>query len=144
MTAPTRAECRPMNRRSILAAVGGVCVGRLARAAPPGAPRSLFDGKTLAGWKATVFGGEGKVAVEKGQIILQRGAPLTGITWAGGPPELPRMSYEVSLDAMKVDGSDFFCGLTFPVGPDPCSFIVGGWGGGVVGLSSLDGMDASE
>src|SRR5690606_21057212 len=25
-----------------------------------------------------------------------------------------------------------------------CSLIVGGWGGGVVGLSSLGGMDASE
>jgi hypothetical protein len=30
------------------------------------------------------------------------------------------------------------------VGKDPCSFIVGGWGGGVVGLSSLDGQDASQ
>src|SRR4029079_13118601 len=36
------------------------------------------------------------------------------------------------------------CGLTFPVGDSPCSFIVGGWGGGVVGLSSIDGSDASE
>jgi hypothetical protein len=45
---------------------------------------------------------------------------------------------------MRVDGSDFFCGLTFPVGDAPCSFIVGGWGGGVVGLSSIDGSDASE
>ena len=25
-----------------------------------------------------------------------------------------------------------------------CSFVVGGWGGGVVGLSSVDGSDASE
>jgi hypothetical protein len=43
-----------------------------------------------------------------------------------------------------VEGSDFFCGLTFPVGKDPCSLIVGGWGGGVVGLSSLDGQDAAN
>jgi hypothetical protein len=54
------------------------------------------------------------------------------------------MNYELSLEAQRVSGSDFFCGLTFPVGDAPCSFICGGWGGGVVGLSSLDGNDASE
>ena len=45
---------------------------------------------------------------------------------------------------MKVDGNDFFCGMTFPVDKDPCTLIVGGWGGTVVGLSSINGMDASE
>jgi hypothetical protein len=45
---------------------------------------------------------------------------------------------------MRVDGNDFFCGMTFPVGKDPCTLIVGGWGGTVVGLSSINGMDASE
>jgi hypothetical protein len=54
------------------------------------------------------------------------------------------MGYEISLDAKRVAGSDFFCGLTFPVGTNYLSFIVGGWGGGVVGLSSVDGMNASE
>jgi hypothetical protein len=45
---------------------------------------------------------------------------------------------------MRVDGHDFFAGITFPVGDSFCSWIVGGWGGTVVGLSSLDDMDASE
>src|SRR5436190_18325338 len=45
---------------------------------------------------------------------------------------------------MKVDGGDFFCGLTFPVKDAFCTWIIGGWGGGVVGLSSIDGLDASE
>jgi hypothetical protein len=54
------------------------------------------------------------------------------------------MNYEISLQAMKVSGDDFFCGLTFPVGDSPCSLIVGGWGGTVVGLSSIDDQDASE
>jgi hypothetical protein len=54
------------------------------------------------------------------------------------------MNYEVELEAMRVDGSDFFCGLTFPVGKKHLSLIVGGWGGGVCGISSLDGNDASE
>jgi len=34
--------------------------------------------------------------------------------------------------------------MTFPAGKDPCTLIVGGWGGTVVGLSCIDGMDASE
>lgn len=101
----------------------------------------LFDGKSLKGWKSTKFGGEGDVEVEDGQIILRAGNPLTGITWTG---EVPKQDYEISLEAKRVDGSDFFCGLTFPVGDNPCTFIVGGWGGGVIGLSSLDGFDASE
>src|SRR5690606_8783888 len=41
-------------------------------------------------------------------------------------------------------GTDFFCGLTFPVNDNFCSLILGGWGGGVCGLSSIDGFDASE
>lgn len=45
---------------------------------------------------------------------------------------------------MKKDGSDFFCGFTFPVVDSHCTFIVGGWGGGIVGISSIDSMDASE
>lgn len=104
--------------------------------------KPLFDGKTLANWQPTSFGGEGQVHVEDGQIILDMGGDLTGITWSGGP--LPNTDYEISLEAMKLDGNDFFCGLTFPVGDSYCSFIVGGWAGVVVGLSSIDGRDASE
>jgi hypothetical protein len=111
-------------------------------AAAPAAWRSLFDGKTMTGWRATNFGGEGPVRVARGELRLTAGDPLTGITWAGG--DIPKMSYEIALEAKKVDGGDFFCGLTFPVGEAPCSLIVGGWGGTVVGLSSLDYMDASE
>ncbi len=70
------------------------------------------------------------------------GEIMTGVNWTNTP--LPTSNYEISLDAIKTDGSDFFCGLTFPVGTNFCSLIVGGWGGGLVGLSSLDGADASE
>ncbi len=75
------------------------------------------------------------------EIVMKFGEPLTGISFTG---ETPRDDYEIELTAKRVDGSDFFCTVTFPVGPDPCSLVVGGWGGGLVGLSSLDGMDASE
>ncbi|MGE3313990.1 MAG: DUF1080 domain-containing protein [Planctomycetaceae bacterium] len=102
---------------------------------------SLFDGKSLEGWKITDFGGQGDVRVEDGAILLELGNDLTGVTRESG---VPTINYEVELEAMRVDGADFFCGLTFPVKNDACSLILGGWGGGLVGLSSLDGFDASE
>ena len=102
----------------------------------------LFDGKTLTGWEITDFAGHGPVTVENGEVRVGLGH-MTGITLTG-TNDLPRMNYEVSLEAMRVDGSDFFCGLTFPVGKDHCSFIVGGWGGGVVGLSNINSEDASQ
>ena len=81
------------------------------------------------------------VSIVDGTIVLERGSDLTGITWSG---DLLRVGYEIELEAKRVAGGDFFCGLTFPVGEAYCSFIVGGWAGAVVGLSSIDGADASE
>lgn len=101
----------------------------------------IFDGTTLKGWEITNFGPQGAVYVSGGRIILGTGDGCTGITWKG---DFPVSNYEVSLDAMRVDGNDFFCGMTFPVGKYPCTLIVGGWGGTTVGLSSIDGRDASE
>ncbi len=100
----------------------------------------MFDGDSLTGWKEADFSGHGEVKVKDGRIILGSGV-MTGITWTN---PVIKMDYEVELMTMRVDGSDFFCALTFPVGEDPCSLIVGGWGGGVVGLSSLDGQDAAN
>ncbi len=103
--------------------------------------QTLFDGKTLQDWRVTNFGGEGQVNIKDGRIILEFGNDLTGITWTG---ELPRVNYEVALGAMRLEGNDFFCGMTFPIKESSCSLIIGGWGGTVVGLSSIDRLDASE
>lgn len=102
---------------------------------------SLFDGKTLKGWKATEFIGRGKVLCESGMIVFEAGDPFTGLNWTDS---VPRINYEISLDAMRVGGSDFFCGLTIPVKDSCCSLIAGGWGGSLIGISSFDGADASE
>jgi hypothetical protein len=106
----------------------------------PGAIR-LFDGETLANWENTNFGPQGPVYVSDGAIVLRMGDGPTGITWSDS---FPKENYEVTLEAKRVMGIDFFCGLTFPVKNDFCSFIVGGWAGAVVGLSTIDGLDASE
>jgi len=101
----------------------------------------LFDGKTLTGWKMTDFGGHGEVKVEGGSIVLGAGNDITGVNYTG---EIPKMNYEVELEASRIEGSDFFCGLTIPYGDVCCTFVVGGWGGTLVGLSSINGDDASE
>jgi len=103
--------------------------------------RTLFDNKSLAGWRVTEFDQGGRVEVRNGLMILTKGDPFVGVNYTN---EIPKVNYEVVLDAMSVSGGDFFCGLTFPVKNSFCSFIVGGWGGSVVGLSNLDGADASE
>jgi hypothetical protein len=108
------------------------------------AARKLFNGRDLAGWQVAdkfFFDEHGKVEVRDGVIHLAAGNPATGIAWKG---ELPRTNYEVHLDAQRVEGSDFFCGLTFPVGDAYCTFIAGGWGGGATGLSNIDNLPAVE
>jgi hypothetical protein len=122
-----------------LAIVTGALAPRSGRAQAEWTP--LFDGRSLGQWEQTSFGGEGPVSVHEGAITLGMGDPLTGVTWTGAP--LPA-AYEIALEAARLAGSDFFCGLTFPVRLSHCSLILGGWGGTTVGLSSLDGLDASE
>jgi hypothetical protein len=126
-----------MTRRKWLQAVATVLAG--AGRQPEWV--SLFDGSALGQWEQTSFGGEGPVRVRDGAIVLEMGDPLTGITWTGDA--LPS-AFELELEASRWAGSDFFCGLTFPVAQSFCSLILGGWGGTTVGLSSLDGRDASE
>ncbi|MFP4622176.1 MAG: DUF1080 domain-containing protein [Bacteroidales bacterium] len=101
----------------------------------------LFDGESLEGWKITSWKYRGEVKVEDGMLRLGKGHECTGVTWK---KEFPEINYEVTLDAKRVKGSDFFCGMTFPVENEFCTLIVGGWGGSLVGLSSIDGFDASE
>ena len=104
--------------------------------------KSLFDGKTLKGWKKIDFGGTGDVEVDNGDIILYMGEVLTGIKIEGEP--LLQTNYEISLEAKRLDGVDFFCALTFPIAGSHSTFVVGGWGGSLCGISSIDGLDSSE
>jgi hypothetical protein len=103
---------------------------------------SLFDGKTLKNWKPTEFGGEGGVSVEDGQIVVGAGSTLSGVTWNGG--DLPKVNYEIELDAMMLNGSDFFLALTFPYKNSAASLVLGGWGGSLCGISSINGNDAAN
>lgn len=103
--------------------------------------QSLFDGESLAGWEVVKFGGDGPVRVEEGVLVLSMGDPMTGVRWER---PFPKMDYVIELEAQRVEGTDFFCGLTFPVAESCASLILGGWGGWTCGISSLEDMDASE
>lgn len=105
----------------------------------------LFDGKSLDNWKVTDFGIPSDVKVENGQLIIAPANPntrLAGVSWTG--KQLPKVNYEITAQAQRVEGGDFFIGVTFPVHETYCSLIVGGWGGNVVGLSNINEEDASE
>jgi hypothetical protein len=104
--------------------------------------RPLLDGKTLTNWKPTNFGGEGEVYVKEGVVGFHMGNPLTGITWDGA--DLPKVNYELTFESRRVEGGDFFCALTFPYKDSHASVVLGGWGGAVTGMSSINGYDASE
>ena len=96
----------------------------------------------LESWGVTQFGGVGECRFEEDGLHLEFGSPLTGIHWVGEP--LPTSDYELEVTASREVGTDFFAGITFPVGDDHLTLILGGWAGSTVGLSCLDGFDASE
>ncbi len=133
---------------SVLPVIGILTVSLLVscgaedKPAPKSKKKVLFDGKTLEGWKKIEFGGSGEIFVEDGQIVLGMGEILTGIKLDGEPPF--KTNYEITLEAQRIDGTDFFCALTFPIGDSHATYVVGGWGGFLVGISSIDSMDASE
>lgn len=132
--------------RLMAAAVGlGLVVTTLAGEQEPIGQRArlvLFDGKSLDGWKKTDFYGAGEVRVEDEAIVMDVGKTMTGITTTR--TDLPGVDYELTYEAQRLRGSDFFAAATFPVGKAHITLVNGGWGGSVTGLSSLDGADASE
>ncbi|GIW96267.1 MAG: hypothetical protein KatS3mg110_4308 [Pirellulaceae bacterium] len=136
-------------KKTFLPAVGlCLCIANLTVAQPPDnrhdRARVIFDGRTLEGWKVAsevFFEKHGQVRLVDRQLVLDAGSPGTGIVWQG---PMPKERYELLVEAARLDGNDFFCGVTFPVGDEFCTFIAGGWGGQVTGLSNVDGLSAEE
>ena len=105
---------------------------------------ALMDGTTMSGWETVRYGGEGEPYVRNGVMILPRAVSgfMTGISWVGD--SLPTNNYAIYYEARRVEGYDIFAGLSFPYGDSFATLIVGGWGGAICGLSSIDGRDASS
>ena len=86
--------------------------------------------------------GEAKKA---GVLVLERGEPFTVVRYEGKAPLLVD-EYEISWEAARLEGNDFFASLTFPVGSrEKCAtFVTGGWGGWTTGVSSIGHQFANE
>ena len=96
-------------------------------------------------WVDAEMEGTGAVGLHDAVIALATGRPMTGIRFDGWDGAgLPLLDYAASYETRRVAGRDFFGTLTFPVGSlDRCvSLVIGGWGGAVVGISSIDDADA--
>jgi hypothetical protein len=122
----------------LLLILGCSAIGQQAQ---PGEWQSLFDGKSFQDWRETPFIGHGPVRVENGTLVLAHGMPMTGVNLTR---PFPLTNYEVRFEAARLQGGDFFASLTFPVGQSFATWVTGGWGGDIVGLSSIDGWDASD
>ena len=105
-----------------------------------GEAKTLLPKQEFGKWEAISFGGEGDCHVKNSVLTIESGDPMTGIRLP--VKDLPKTDYEITLEARRMDGIDFFCGLTFPVNEEHCCLIVGGWSGAVVGLSNIDDEDA--
>jgi hypothetical protein len=101
----------------------------------------LFDGVSLDGWELIDFEGHGEISVADSCIIIGRGETISGIRWNN---DFPKTNYEVNLEARRIEGSDFFCSVTCPVKESFVTLVIGGWGGSLVGLSSIDYYDAAN
>lgn len=108
---------------------------------------ALFDGKSLDDWEMVDIGGSGYVELNENKevMVIRQGESLSGAIYKKAA-DLSIERYEITLEARRTAGVDFFCGLTFPIGKlDTCAtLILGGWGGSVTGISSIDGLDAAN
>jgi hypothetical protein len=127
---------------SILVVGLGLILGADDPLSKPSSKIILYDGKSLDGWKQAETYKAGTVHVQDGAIVLEAGGPMTAIT--SSKTELPTTDYELTFEAKRTSGEDFFAASTFPVGKSFVTLVNGGWGGSVTGLSSINGADASE
>lgn len=115
------------------------------RQAEPKREWHLLDAPHAAAWRSSGMEEQGKAFVKDGEITTLIGAPMTGITFTTWESlGVPREHYIIEYEAMRAEGGDFFGSITFPVRDSGLTFIMGGWGGGLTGVSSIDGLDASE
>jgi hypothetical protein len=120
--------------------------GLTVQAEEPAATVSWITGDALGDWKAvTEMTKPGTVSAKEAVITLGEGTPMTGVVYAG-KGTIPTQDYEITFEARKMKGDDFFASLTFPIGDvKTCaSWVIGGWGGQCVGISCIQYNAANE
>ncbi len=141
MGSPQWAPLRPFGIAANLSQ-GAVRNIRLRRIEPgtaegpkPGEWQSLFDGKTLAGWRAVeegAFANHGNVGVENGLLVLGGiQGRADGVICTG---QFPSMNYEVEIEAQAGPWTWDFCNIGYPIGSQAALLKVGGGFGGKSGI----------
>jgi formylglycine-generating enzyme required for sulfatase activity len=105
---------------------------------------SLFDGKTLNGWRVPEegnFARHGKLFVEGAALVLERGEQATGLAWTG---EFPNEGYECSLELKPIVLGNAALEVVLPVGALQCDLGVATWDNAVTGLQMIDGQLANN
>lgn len=128
----------PLSRCSIRSSVTGRGAWNLEN---PATRNLLFAPEAWRIVTAEPFASHGAARVAAGILTLETGKPGTGASYRG---PVPRIDYTISAEAQRTKGDDFFYGLTFPIHDQHASLIIGGWGGGVTGISNLNGNSAVE
>lgn len=135
-----------LTRRQWLGVCGTALLGGCDR--PAGrSSLALLQPPWLKQWTSANIPDQGEVSIQSNALVLKAGQPMTGVRFDGWQQAgLPCSGYTVEYQARRVDGRDFFGALTFPVRTsDTCATLVlGGWGGAVTGISSIDFSDANE
>lgn len=140
-SAPSTADAGPTPPK----AQATVAPPETAKPTAPAAEESWIPADGLGDWKVLETAGAAKVEVKGGELLIGAGEGVTGVRY-DGKKEIPVVDYELAWEAKKTSGVDFFGAATFPVRDvKTCAtFINGGWGGGVTGISCLDGSSAND
>lgn len=107
----------------------------------------LLDEVHASSWQAAGIPDEGLFSLRDGTLTIPVGLPMSGCKFpVWHDLGLPDTRYAITYEAMRVEGEDIFGMCTFPVGSHQAhaTFVLGGWGGTLTGISSLDFKDASE
>jgi hypothetical protein len=134
---------------AFILAAACLAVGCDRNGAGPSLPRKwdLLGSALLSQWQQSGIPDEGSMQVTANALTLPAGLPMTGCKFAAWQAlGMPGTDYAIEYEAMRVDGDDIFGMCTFPVSSHSghATFVIGGWGGTLTGISSIDFKDASE
>ncbi len=107
----------------------------------------LLSVEFIQAWQPAGIPDEGMINAKLDELSVGIGLPMTGAKWTRwNKAGLPQTSYQIEYETMRSEGEDIFGMCTFPVGSHQshATFVIGGWGGTLTGISSIDFKDASE
>ncbi|NQT85439.1 DUF1080 domain-containing protein, partial [bacterium] len=108
-----------------------------------GAWQSLFDGKSLTGWRVASGGSfkkAGLATVADGCLVLSGDGSAAGVARTD---LLARVDYEVTFEAMRAKGRWKAGALVFPVGNSSCLWNIGNYGKSC-GFDQVNGKDDND